>query len=199
MAVRKGAAGRVRIIGGRWKGHRLPVPSAPGLRPTPDRVRETLFNWLMPWLGAGEVVDLFAGSGALGFEAASRGAPRVLLVERNPRTVAVLRSQCERLPDGQRVRVEQRDALRWLREADLSDVTGIFLDPPYGSGLLEAALDRLRSRALPRLAWLYLELPSLLDAGVLAQRLPEDFRITRQGTAGDVGFALATRPPADAG
>ena len=193
MARRPGASGTVRIIGGCWKGTRLRFSAAPGLRPTPDRIRETLFNWLMPYLGEGTVVDLFAGSGALGLEAASRGAPRVILVEKAPRAAAALREHVERLP-GARERVElvRQDALRWLRQADLSEVTGIFLDPPYGSTLLDSALEVLRVRRLPRLSWLYIERPSHGDAGE-GVRLPEGFRIHRQARAGDVACVLATR------
>ena len=86
------APGRVRVIGGRWRGRRLPVPDLPGLRPTPDRVRETLFNWLAPVIEGAVCLDLFAGSGALGFEAASRGAGRVVMVEENERAVAGIRA-----------------------------------------------------------------------------------------------------------
>ncbi|RMG31808.1 MAG: 16S rRNA (guanine(966)-N(2))-methyltransferase RsmD [Gammaproteobacteria bacterium] len=191
MARRRGATGTVRIIGGRWKGQRLRVPEVPGLRPTPDRVRETLFNWLAPRLGTGTVVDLFAGSGVLGFEAASRGAPRVVLVERHPRALAVLRAQRARLPGAEGVRIERSDALRWLERAALEQVTGLLLDPPYGSGLLEAALARLRARTPRALAWLYLEFPARTDPAELQPRLPEGFRILRQARAGDVGYALA--------
>ncbi len=194
MARRPGASGTVRIIGGRWKGTRLRFPSVHGLRPTPDRVRETLFNWLTPRLGEGTVVDLFAGSGALGLEAASRGAPRVILVEKDPRVAAALREHLDRLP-GARERIElvRQDALRWLRQADLAEVAGIFLDPPYGSPLLGSALEVLGERRPPRLSWLYIEQPAYGDTGDGGLRLPEGFRIHRQARAGDVACALATR------
>src|SRR5438132_8589761 len=107
---------QVRIIGGQWKRSKLPVADAPGLRPTPDRVRETLFNWLGQDLTGWRCIDAFAGSGALGFEAASRGAASVLLVERDPQLVQSLRASQQRLAAGQ-ITVEAADALTWLRRA----------------------------------------------------------------------------------
>src|SRR3954465_3725451 len=106
----------VRIIGGHWKRTRLDVPDRPGLRPTPDRVRETLFNWLGQDLTGWRCIDAYAGSGALGFEAASRGGASVLLIERAPRLVRSLRASRERLGAGA-VSVEPADALAWLRRA----------------------------------------------------------------------------------
>ena len=106
----------VRIIGGRWKRSKLPVADRPGLRPTPDRVRVTLFNWLGQTLAGWRCVDAFAGSGALGFEAASRGATEVVLLERDPVLVASLTATRQRL-DAEAVRIERADALQWLARA----------------------------------------------------------------------------------
>jgi 16S rRNA G966 N2-methylase RsmD len=106
----------VRIIGGQWRRSLLPVADRPGLRPTPDRVRETLFNWLGQDLSGWRVVDAFAGSGALGFEAASRGAAEVLLLEQDPALVALLNASRERLK-AQTLRVQRADAIAWLRAA----------------------------------------------------------------------------------
>src|SRR5690606_9279376 len=106
--------GQIRIIAGRWRGSKLPVAEVDGLRPTSDRVRETLFNWLMPALPGARVLDLFAGSGALGLEAISRGAASAVLVERDARLAASLQATTERLPGGEAAKVVQADALAWL-------------------------------------------------------------------------------------
>lgn len=137
------APGRVRIIGGRWRSSRLDVPSLPGLRPSSDRVRETLFNWLQPGLPGARCLDLFAGTGALGLEAASRGAAQVVLVERDRMLAQSLRDACRRLgADG--VEVVQADALAWLARppADRFDV--VFLDPPFDADLWARACAAVR-------------------------------------------------------
>ena len=121
---------QVRIIGGRWKRTVLPVLDAEGLRPTPDRVRETLFNWLGQDLSGLACLDLFAGSGALGFEAASRGAAEVTLVEANPRVVRQLRDNQYRL-DASQVRVVQGDAFTVAAQLPDGSFDRVFLDPPF--------------------------------------------------------------------
>ena len=120
----------VRIIGGQWKRSKLPVADSPGLRPTPDRVRETLFNWLGQDLSGWRCLDAFAGSGALGFEAASRGAAEVVLVERDPRIVRSLRESQQRL-QATALRVEAADALAVLRRANPQSFELVFIDPPF--------------------------------------------------------------------
>jgi 16S rRNA (guanine(966)-N(2))-methyltransferase RsmD len=138
--ARSGAFPReVRVIGGVWKRSKLPVADRPGLRPTPDRVRETVFNWLGQTLDGWRCVDAFAGSGALGFEAASRGAAEVVLLERDPALVASLNAVRQRL-GAATVRVERADALQWLAGAALQSADLVFLDPPFDSGLLARAL-----------------------------------------------------------
>lgn len=132
----------VRLIGGSWKRSRLPVLDRPGLRPTPDRVRETLFNWLGQDLTGWHCLDAFAGSGALGFEAASRGASSVLLIERDPALAAMLREAKARL-DAQGVTVSCGDALQALARAPDRAFDLVFLDPPYASGLLDEALSNV--------------------------------------------------------
>jgi 16S rRNA (guanine966-N2)-methyltransferase len=138
--------GSVRIIGGEWRGRRLPVPDIPGLRPSGDRSRETLFNWLQPYLRQAQCLDLFAGTGVLGLEAISRGAASVVLLEKSRLAAAALRASVELLRADQATVVEA-DALKWLadqaaRPAPPSfDIA--FVDPPFGTTLAAAALERL--------------------------------------------------------
>lgn len=134
--------GRIRIIGGQWRGRKLDVADRPGLRPTGDRARETLFNWLGPRVVGARCVDLFAGTGALGLEAASRGAAEVVLVENDPGLARALASAINGWPGSEIVAVHQADALGWLtQQRDPFDIA--FIDPPFGLGLQARALDRL--------------------------------------------------------
>lgn len=180
-------AGRIRLIGGRWRGTRLDVPDAPGLRPTSDRVRETLFNWLMPVLPGARVVDLFAGSGALGFEAVSRGAATAVLVERDPALAAALRSAAARLEGGEEVTVVQADVVAWLAGQGEAAFDIAFVDPPFASGLWSPALLALLPRLAPA-AWLYVEAPH--EAAV---ELPPDWSVHREGRTREVRYALYRR------
>jgi len=155
-------AGEVRIIGGQWKRSKLPVADRPGLRPTPDRVRETLFNWLGQDLDGWRVLDAFAGSGALGFEAASRGAAEVLLLERDAALVRSLQASHLRLK-AENLRVECSDALAWMARAAPARFELVLLDPPFGQDLFLPAL----MAAAPLLVaggLVYLEAPELLAA-----------------------------------
>ena len=136
--------GRIRIIGGEFRGRRIAVPGRPGVRPTPDRVRETLFNWLGQSLEGLACLDLFAGSGALGFEAASRGAARVVMVEQDRAAFEALKKTLEVLKARQ-VELVRDDAFAYLkRAADAFDV--VFLDPPFGQNVLPAVLRQLKPR-----------------------------------------------------
>ena len=138
-----GRPGRVRLIAGRFRGRRIAVAPVPGLRPTPERTRETLFNWLQGRIEGARVLDLFAGSGALGFEALSRGADRVVLVEQDRAAHATLQRTAAEL-DPERTEAVRDDALRWPRvAAEAFDL--VFLDPPFAAGLAVAALARLGS------------------------------------------------------
>ena len=141
-------AGTVRIIGGRWRGRRLPVADLPGLRPSGDRARETLFNWLQMDLRGARCADLFAGTGVLGLEAASRGAAHTVLVENAPRAVQALRSSVQLLaPDGGRdVSVVETDALAWLEACPAGSLDIVFIDPPFGCGLEGRVLEILDRR-----------------------------------------------------
>lgn len=180
-------AGKVRIIAGRWRGTRLEVADAPGLRPTSDRVRETLFNWLMPVLPGARVLDLFAGTGALGLESVSRGAGSAVLVEHDAALAASLRSIAARLPGGDAVTVVRADALVWLESLPDASFDLAFLDPPFAAGLWPAIVPKL----LPKLAesaWLYVESPP-----EAAPTLPSEWVLHREGHTREVRFALYQR------
>lgn len=179
-------SGIVRIIGGRWRGSKLPVADAAGLRPTADRVRETLFNWLQPMLAGANVLDLFAGTGALGFEAASRGAAQVVLVERDPDLAASLRATTTRLHAGGEVEVASDDALHWLARTPVCKFDLVFLDPPFATSLWQPALVAL-TPWLAEDAWLYLESPR--DAVVAM----DGWILHREGHTRDVRYALLRR------
>jgi len=175
----------VRLIGGLWKRSKLPVADKPGLRPTPDRVRETLFNWLGQDLGGWRCLDAFAGSGALGFEAASRGAAEVLMLERDAELVRSLRSSQARLKADQ-LRIEQADAMGWMQRCAPARFDLVLLDPPFDAGLAEPAL----ALALPLVAeggCLYLE-----QAEPLALA-PAGWQLWRSGRAGQVAFHVLRR------
>lgn len=187
--------GEVRIIGGQWKRSKLSVPARPGLRPTPDRVRETLFNWLGQDLTGWRCLDAFAGSGALGLESASRGAAQVLLLELDAGLAASLRGHAERLRATQ-VRVQTGDALAGLRSAPPGVWDIVFLDPPFGdvaSGGNETLFRQALAAALPLLnaqGWVYLEAPRAWSDEEL-QVL--GLRCHRHGKAGTVHYHLLTR------
>jgi 16S rRNA (guanine966-N2)-methyltransferase len=137
--------GSVRIIGGEWRGRRLPVPDLPGLRPSGDRCRETLFNWLQAHIRGAVCVDLFAGSGALGLEAASRGAAEVVLVENSNAAARMLQENIERLNAGN-VSVAESDALRWLQNRPAASLDIAFVDPPFGVQLESRAIEFITTR-----------------------------------------------------
>ena len=175
----------VRLIGGRFKRSKLPVADRPGLRPTPDRVRETLFNWLGQDLTGWHVLDAFAGSGALGFEAASRGAAEVVLLERDAVLAASLRASAQRLGAAQ-VSVVTTDALAWMKKAAPASFDLVFVDPPFDAGLFDAAL----AAAAPLLrdgGFVYLESPRALDPP------PAGWARHRHGRAGAVHHHLLRR------
>lgn len=176
----------VRLLGGLWKRSKLPVADRPGLRPTPSRVRETLFNWLGQDLTGARCLDAFAGTGALGFEAASRGAREVLMVEQDPTLVAQLQSVRTRLK-AEAVRVQRGDALAALRGAAGQGWDVVFLDPPFdATALFEPALRAARA-AVGAEGFVYLEAPSAPSEDSLAAL---DLTLHRHGRAGAVAFQL---------
>jgi 16S rRNA (guanine966-N2)-methyltransferase len=177
--------GEIRIIGGLYKRSKLPVPSKPGLRPTPDRVRETLFNWLGQDLTGWRCMDVFAGTGALGFEAASRGAADVLLCEQDPALVLQLKAVQARLK-ADMCRVERGDGLGALKRAASGSLQLVLLDPPFESALFEAAL-QAAARAIGPTGLVYLEAPKPWTDEDL---LPLGLKLHRSGKAGAVYFHL---------
>lgn len=185
--ARGAGAGSVRIIGGRWRGTRLPVADSPGLRPSSDRVRETLFNWLQPALPGARVLDLFAGTGVLGLEAVSRGAASAQLVEAEPGLARALQDATARLGAGGEVSVHQGDALAWLCGKAGQGFDIAFVDPPFAAGLWEPVL-----AALPALlaadAWLYIESPA-----EHAPALSPEWALHRENRTRDVRYALYRR------
>ncbi len=175
--------GRLRIIGGAHRGRIVPVPDGPGVRPTGDRVRETLFNWLQPGIEGARCLDLFAGTGALALEAASRGASRVAAVESD----AGLAGELKRLATdwgAEAVEITIGDALVYLSgPPEPFDI--VFLDPPFGTGLLERAAARLQAGWLAPGALVYVE----TDAGE-NPALPAEWSLHRDKRAGQVAFRL---------
>jgi 16S rRNA (guanine966-N2)-methyltransferase len=184
-----GPPSKVRIIGGAWKRTPLVVVDSPGLRPTPDRVRETLFNWLGNDLQGWRCLDLFAGTGALGLEAASRGAARVVLVERDARALAALRAVCERLKAGT-VEIVAGDAQAYLaRTSERFDL--VLLDPPFGGNDLARVLPRVAAVLAPGAA-VYVESPGPLTPEMLAT-VP-GLVLHRTDKAGQVHYHLLLLP-----
>ncbi len=171
---------RVRIVGGAWRSRLIDVAHVPGLRPTPDRVRETLFNWLGQNLDGLTCLDLFAGSGVLGFEAASRGAAHVVLVEQDARAAAALSATVKTLQSAQ-VEIVRGDAVKFLRSnARKFDI--VFLDPPYHQGWLERVEPWLEGVLKPD-GWLYAESETpMASLG--------GWQTVKQGHAGQVYFHL---------
>jgi 16S rRNA (guanine966-N2)-methyltransferase len=190
----------VRIIGGQYKRRKLPVLQMPGLRPTPDRVRETLFNWLGQSLDGWRCLDAFAGTGALGFEAASRGATQVVLLERNPQVAARLKIMRQQL-QANAVQVHTCDALRWMAACTQTSFELVFLDPPFEAytqtqtqtytqqpepslkaDLLGSALQLACQATVPG-GFIYLEAPMAFTA-------PAALSVYRSGRAGQVHYHL---------
>lgn len=187
--VAHGGDGQLRIIAGQWRSRQFAFPMAHGLRPTPNRVRETLFNWLAPYVEAARVLDPFAGSGALFLEALSRGAGSALALDLNPAAVTSLRGHLAtlRCDNGQ---VLQSDALAYLQNQPATPFDLVFLDPPFSQDLLLPACTLLEERGwLADDAWVYTEseqVPSSLG-------MPGNWRLHREQKAGQVHYALWER------
>ena len=176
--------GKLRIVAGSLRGSRIDVIDSPGMRPTSDRIRETLFNWLSPMIEGARCLDLFAGSGALGIEALSRGAASCVFVERDRALAAQIKATLVRLRLDA-AQVVQADALDWLsRNAEPFDL--VFVDPPFDAGLWTVAAEALQSgNCLAQGAWIHVETPVGTEP-----RLPSVWQLHREGRAGAVRFAL---------
>jgi 16S rRNA (guanine966-N2)-methyltransferase len=182
------SSSQVRIIGGEHRGRRLPFADLPGLRPTGDRIRETLFNWLQPIIPGARCLDLFAGSGSLGMEAASRGARGVIMLDT---ASAVIRQLQENQRDLklEQLTIVRADALQWL-EQEPTPFEVIFLDPPFSANLLGPVCHKLNQGWLTDGAHIYLEETVARDL----PELPEGWRLLKEKTAGRVRFGLAYAP-----
>ncbi|MEA9389862.1 16S rRNA (guanine(966)-N(2))-methyltransferase [Acerihabitans sp. TG2] len=181
-------AGQIRLIGGQWRGRKLPVPDSPGLRPTTDRVRETLFNWLAPMIQGARCLDCFAGSGALGLEALSRYAATTMLLEQD-RAVAVQLEKNLRLLCADRGQVIHTDSLRWLATQG-TPYDLIFLDPPFHQGFIERTVLLLEEHGwLAPEAWIYIE--TEIDGPTVS--IPPHWRLHREKVAGQVAYRLFIR------
>jgi 16S rRNA (guanine966-N2)-methyltransferase len=178
----------LRVIGGEWRGRRFRFPPLAALRPSPDRVRETLFNWLQPVIAGSRCLDLFAGSGALGLEALSRGAGRVVFIEREDTVVKQLRDTLQTL-GAAGAAVHRQDARRFLAGAP-EEFDIVFLDPPYGADWLPEICRALEANGwLASPALIYLETPARTGP----PGLPEGWKLLKSKRAGEVGYHLARR------
>ena len=181
--------GSIRIIGGKWRGRTINVVEIPHLRPTPDRIRETLFNWLQPFIVDAACVDLFAGTGALSFEALSRGAKEVVLVESNRTAFDALTATATRLEalDSSKIVLSEADVWLTKVKSGSTAVDIIFLDPPFSSDQLSTMIDRLKEHPLVSTGTLiYIESDTLFSE----ENLPHQWNIIKQKKAGDVFFHL---------
>jgi len=186
---------QLRIIGGEWRGRKLRFPDAPNLRPTPDRVRETVFNWLAPVINNARCLDLFAGSGALGLEALSRGAAFITFVDSHKKIIQVLHGHLDLLKANEKAEALHLDGVKFLShdnfintEARVYDV--IFLDPPYHLDLMEKVVPLLEeNKCLADNAMLYLE----IEKRQSLPELPVNWKMLKEKTAGEVSYFLFQR------
>lgn len=176
-------AGQLRIIGGQWRGRKLRFPALEGLRPTGDRVRETLFNWLQMDIADSRCLDLFAGAGGLGFEALSRGCAHCTLIERDGQAAQQLRGNLALLK-AERAQLVQADSLAWLDQYSGPGFDIAFVDPPFSADLWQEAIAKLDNHLTPE-ALIYLEAPA-----TKALSLPSHWALHREKRAGDVCYRL---------
>lgn len=179
--------GQLRLIGGDWRRRPLSFPAVDDVRPTPDRVRETLFNWLMPVVPGSHCLDLFAGSGALGLEALSRGAASATFVDRSPALVRALTDNLQTLNASDRSTVIQADCQQWLTQPPAQSFDLIFMDPPFRQSLITPLCEQLaQSGWLRDDAWVYME----HEREWQAETVPAHWQVHRQKTAGQVCYRL---------
>ena len=180
---------QLRIIGGEWRGRKLRFPDAPNLRPTPDRVRETIFNWVMPVVQGARCLDLFAGSGALGLEALSRGAAFTTFVDSHKKVTQALQAHLDLLNANDKAEVLQMDSVKFLKNtAQPYDL--VFLDPPYHLDFMEKVVALLENNGwLTNNAMLYLE----IEKRQSLPELPSNWQQLKEKTAGEVNYFLFQR------
>jgi len=179
---------KLRIIAGDWRSRQLVFEDTPGLRPTPARVRETVFNWLQTDVIASQCLDLYSGSGALGFEAASRGAKSVSMVENNPQACRLINENKTKLSAGQ-IKIIQMDVFKFLA-GDASPFNLVFLDPPFAQGIAQQTCQWLEDKGwLAPQAKVYVEVESQL----VLDEMPKNWQCLKNKTAGEVGYYLFQR------
>ena len=184
--IKKSPPGRLRIVAGNWRSRLLDIADAPGLRPTSERIRETLFNWLAPYIEGASCLDLFAGTGALGLEALSRGAAGTVFVEKSEVAARVLKSNVEML-GAKGATVCEADAFEYLRQAPVRSFDIVFLDPPFAADMLEDLCRLIDERqVLAEGARVYLENDVATDEAVL----PAGWELLKSRIAGQVRYAL---------
>ena len=181
---------RIRIIGGEWRSRQIEFYDAPGLRPTPNRIRETLFNWLQNDIPGSRCLDLYAGSGALGFEAASRGAKAIVQVEQNSQACRALHDNAVKLNSGQ-IKLVQSDVFRFLAENNAGAFDIVFLDPPFGQNLAAQTCHWLEDKGLlTDRAKIYVEAES---GKSFLENMPANWQLSKSKTAGEVAYRLFQR------
>lgn len=181
----KASRGSLRIIGGQWRGRKLDIVDLEGLRPTANRIRETLFNWLQTDIGLSHCLDLYAGTGALGLEAASRGAKQVTLLEVNQQAAKQLQTHCDALDAGQ-CQVINTTAMGFLAQ-NKQQYDIVFIDPPYqDNAWSEVAQQLMSTQALADQALIYIEYPTAMDT----PELPQQWQLLKEKKAGAVQYAL---------
>ncbi|MBU2923590.1 16S rRNA (guanine(966)-N(2))-methyltransferase RsmD [Colwellia sp. C2M11] len=181
---KKAASGSIRIIAGKHKGRKLPVLAAEGLRPTADRVKETLFNWLMPYIHGANCLDCFAGAGSLGFEALSRGAANVHLMELNKAAAKQLSANKQLLKSDDIV-VSNTDTLAFLKTQTPVKFDVVFIDPPFRQNLISQTCELLNQGWLSEQALIYVEMEAESD-----QALPSNWQLLKEKIAGQVAYRL---------
>lgn len=181
----QGQTGSIRIIAGKYRGRKLPVLMAEGLRPTTDRVKETVFNWLMPYVHDSVCLDCFSGSGSLGFEAASRGAGTVTFLEMNKQAAQQLQKNSDLL-NAEHVNVEHTDALQYLTKPADTKYDLVFIDPPFRKGLVEQSAQLLNNGWLTDSALIYVE----MESENTQQCVPNNWQLLKEKVAGQVVYRL---------
>ena len=190
MSKRPGSSNTLRIIGGKHRGRKLSFPDAAGLRPTADRVRETLFNWLQNDVTGAHCLDLFAGSGAIGFEAASRGAGSVIFVEADHSVAKSIKTNAELLDMQSVISVIKSKASSWLAQYKGHRFNIVFLDPPFAQQLLSQTIELMAAKDLiAENGYIYIE----RELNQQLPQLPENWRVIRDKTAGQVAYSLIQR------